>query len=642
MGLLLERAAEAIEPRPRMRTFDWCRQFVFTADGRPYDHSAYPHLGAPGGPFDACDCHQYLTIWLQWASRLGKSFCGQCYTMKNAACHPCPMMFASADQKLAVEVTDRTYRMLAYCEPLAGQLRPVHRRRQDLVDLDICRMFVGWARSTSTLADKAVRVGHANEIDKWEHQSTSKEADPLKLFSDRFKEFPSHKKIFESTPAQKQSSRIERGRLASTNCAYWVPCPHCRRYQTLKMDQLRWQKNEAGKSDKDVARRTAHYECLHCQGVIKDEHRGHMMRAGVWVPEGCGVDDAKAMESAARWPSESKPWAGWSLSGWITGSPLRDGRDAGYHLSSLYALSLSWGDIAAEWVDSQRNPQNLRNFINQWLAETWSQAKNEATWEQIGKRLICSDFKRFEVPNWASLITIGADAQEDGNRIPWVVVAWGPERRPGVIAYGELDSLAALRSELLSRTYNYQDGSGSLRPQVTLVDSGNRPSGYYEFCQQCQAAGLQVHPCKGSSTALEADYVVSRLGPNTSMPGMNLVRVDTIRTQSWIERAIHSLEPETGGAQIHSSSLTEHQDFLEQIRNDVAVLDTDTSNNEREKWQREMTHVPNDFRDAWRYSYVAMLIATRGAPIPTRQSISAPKRSVVVSAGASRPDGRPW
>src|ERR1041385_8999733 len=101
MSLLLEAAAAAIEPRERMRTLHWARKYIFTAEGRPYDHAAYPHLGAPGGPMDAFDCPQYLSIWLQWASRLGKSFFGQCALQKTADMAPCPMMFASSDQKLA-------------------------------------------------------------------------------------------------------------------------------------------------------------------------------------------------------------------------------------------------------------------------------------------------------------------------------------------------------------------------------------------------------------------------------------------------------------------------------------------------------------------------------------------------------------
>jgi phage terminase large subunit GpA-like protein len=188
----------------------WSLENVQTHEDRPYDHAAYPHIGAPGGPADSFDCPQYLTIWLQWASRLGKTFFGQAATLKTASSEPCPMMFASVDRKLAVDVIARTYRMLELCPSLRDELRPPSRRKQDFISLAFCRAYVAWSRSVSTLADKAVRVGHANEIDKWEHPSTSREADPLKLFDDRFKEFPSHKKIKESTPQLKHNSRVER------------------------------------------------------------------------------------------------------------------------------------------------------------------------------------------------------------------------------------------------------------------------------------------------------------------------------------------------------------------------------------------------------------------------------------------------
>lgn len=186
-------ALKALAPRDTARMLPWCQANVKTPEDRPYDHEAYPHLGAPGGPCDAFDDDDVLEIALQFASRLGKTFFGQCAQMYTAATRPCPMMFASADEKLAKEVIKRTYLLLAKCKPLRDQLREANRRKATLVELEFCRMFVAWARSVVTLADKAVRVGHANEIDKWAHQKTSKEADPLKLFDDRHKEFPSHK-----------------------------------------------------------------------------------------------------------------------------------------------------------------------------------------------------------------------------------------------------------------------------------------------------------------------------------------------------------------------------------------------------------------------------------------------------------------
>ena len=606
-------------PRPRVRALDWFRENISTMDGRPYDHGAYPHIGAPGGPCDALDDPNILTIWMQWASRLGKTFFGQAATLFYADLTPCPMMFASESEKLAVEVVQRTYKMLERCPPLRRQLRPVVRRRQHQIDLDNCRVFVGWARSVSTLADKAVRLGHANEIDKWEHQSTSKEADPLKLFQDRGKEFPSRKFIFESTPTVKGRSRVERGRLSSTNCQYFVPCPHCKTYQRLRKDAtdgkggIVWEHLPGGKSDKELARRTARYVCEHCGETIKDEHRAWMMRRGVWAPEGCGVDSGKALALFGAPP----PWRGWEGASWITGTPSRNGRDAGYQLSSLNALSLGWGDIAAEFVDVAHKPQDNRNFINQWLAETWEISARKTTWQQLGERVIDRDVPRGVVPSWASAVTIGIDKQTD--RFVYVVEAWGPGRQNHTVAYGELETLAEVRSAVIERRYKHADG-GDVGFAFALIDSGFQPEGVYEFCKECKMRQLNpVWPCKGSNKDLAADYVISFLKQDSLNKGLPLFHIDTFRTQGWIDRVLHVVDKgEEGAFSLYGASLYEHQDFLEQLLNDAAVNDLDTNNNNRESWERMDVGIPNDYRDCKRYAYAALLIATRGKDVPAR------------------------
>lgn len=597
-----------LAPRPKVRTLDWAIAHARNEFGEHYSHSVYPHIGAPGGPFDSLDCSQYFTIWLQWASRLGKTFLAQVAALKLAHTNPCPMMFASVDEKLATEVTARTYKMLELCRPLRDNLLPKNRRRQNFVDLRDCRMSIAWSRSVSTLADKPVKFGHANEVDKWEQTSTSTEADPLKLFTDRFKQFPIYKRIIESTPAMKQTSRVERGRLGSTNCTYWVPCPHCGKYQTLTMDNLIWNKLD-GKSDKALALTTARYICHHCKGAIYDNHRGQMMRSGVWIPEGCGCDDDWAKDCARAWKEPDAPhWNGWKDSPWITGAPLRDGRDAGYQLSSLYALARTWGEIAEEWVGSQRNPQNLRNFVNQWLAQTWEIASRKETWEKIGERLADQGAPRGIVPAWASLLTSAIDRQgRDGGKFPWIVLAWGPGHRCHVVSYGEEDTLEQVESKVIKVSYPHADGGRPLPVSYALCDSGYRPDGVYEFCVRMIGQGFEVWPAKGSNTSLNSDYSWSELGKNTSMPGMRIVMVDTIRSQLWLEsRIFDTSEPRT--TTIHAGSVGEHQDFLEQLLNDAPVDQLDSHNNARESWQRIDKSLPNDYRDVWRYAWVAMRI----------------------------------
>jgi phage terminase large subunit GpA-like protein len=152
-----------------------------------------------------------------------------------------------------------------------------------------------------------------------------------------------------------------------------------------------------------------------------------------------------------------------------------------------------------------------------------------------------------------------------------------------------------------------------------------------------------VVPCKGSNKAMDSAYRHAVLGKDSAHPGMHLFHVDTILTQAWIDKILNKLEQgDPGCMYLHSGELDQHQDFLEQLLNDTAKTVLDTSKNEKEIWERINESVPNDFRDCRRYSYAAMLIATRGAPIRPRAKGETAAKSAVISAGKTRPDGRQW
>lgn len=646
---MFERSIKQFAPRPRQRSLPWMCGNIKTPDkGRPFDHGEYPHLGAPGGPCDAVDDPRVRKIWLQWGSRLGKTFFGQSMHLYFADTDPGLGMFAGVDEKLALEVVARTYGMLQRCPPLADQLLPKHLRNDDRIDLRHCKIYVAWSRSVSTLADKDVKYGHGGEISKWVHSKTSTEADPLKLFTDRSKNCPAHKFVLESTPTIKGKCRVEKGLLGSSHCRFYVPCPHCRHYQTLALGNegvpggLRWQKNDAGKSNKDLARATAWYECSACSGRIEDHHRRGMMRRGVWCPEGCKVIDEQAwlVTEGQGVLSEDYKWEGWAKASWVEGTPANGGVDAGYQLSSFVALALSWGECAAEFVGSKDKPQDFRNFVNQWLAETWSVVQHKQTWEKLGAKLIVAGLRRGVVPEWGSLVTCAVDRQEEF--FVYDVEAWGPGRRSHTVQYGDAGTLDEIRGTILQHPFEHADGGPPLRPAFTLVDSGYRPDGVYEFSRDCtRKHGLQVWPCKGANTSLNADYRESVLGKETSMPGMILFWIDTIRTQLWIENQLHQLGPDDEGrASLYEGTLEEHQDFLEQLLNDAAETELDSHNNARDSWNRVNVNIPNDLRDTKRYNYAGMIKHTRGAPIRPRVKTLPPPRAAMPLA--TRPDGRPF
>lgn len=606
----------------------WCIENVVTDEGRAYDHAAYPHLGAPGGPFDAYDDPRIRILALQWATRLGKTFAGQCYLLKTAACDPAPMIFASAAESLLKRSLGRCYEMIRKRPQLKRLLKyqSEKQQKQDLIEFNECQIAGAWARSTTSLADMNRKIGHAGEIDKWEHLSTSKESDPEKLFDDRFKDLQHVRKVTkESTPALKNSSRIERQRLRGSNCQLYVPCPHCKKYQVLRFGDrqtpggLRFERDGAGRMDEETARRTAYYECEHCGGRCENDHRPWMMRRGVWAPEGCKIRHKAALKLTEKLLAGWKGyrWRGWPKATWISGMPLRDSDAYSSQLSSLCALSLDWGDIVSEFIDTRSKPHRFRNFIQQWLAETWDVRQNQQTWEQLHERLTV-EVRRGIVPLGFSLVTIGVDKQQD--HYVWTADAWRDPQTSHTIAYGVCDDLDELE-EVLSTRWPHEDGGEAVPLKLSLIDSGFRPADVHQFVDRCRRKKIKIMACRGSSTALTSYYEKKKNGPKTSAPGKWVVWVDTNSTQDFLERQLHKLRPgDEGSASLYRGSAGEHQDFLEQLLNDAAFTDLDSSNNVKENWQRIDEDIPNDFRDCRRYGFAAMLVATRNGRIPLRKT----------------------
>ena len=508
----------AFEPRPHVGMRDWCESNVVTEHGRPYDHAAYPHTAAPGGPMDAFDDPRVRSIALQWGVRLGKTFFGQCALLKTAHVNPAPMMLVSSQEKLARDVTTRTYEMLRKSPALRGLLARHERlQKQDLIEFHGCKLHVGWSRSASTLADKKIVVGLANEVDKWEHRSTATEGDPYDLFQDRFNDDWVVRKILaEGTPAVKGRSRIERLRLRGWNCSYFVPCPACRRYQVIEFGDvgtgwgIKWENSPGGRSDPELARQTAGYICRHCAAKIPSESRQWMMRRGVRAPEGCTIRDEIALEiTEGRLPYI---WNGWKNAAWAAATPLRDGEDASYHLATLCALSIpEWGDFAKKFLEAKVKTQSLRAFINQWLARTWEVAERQQTWEQLGSRLVI-DVPRGLIPAGYSLLTAGIDKQKDS--YVWVIDCWNAHRAPHTLAYGTCDSLAEVGAQVMTASFTAADG-GSLAVRLALIDSGYRPADVYRFARKYRR---RLFPCKGASTPLNTFAVRKVLGAENLRP----------------------------------------------------------------------------------------------------------------------------
>jgi phage terminase large subunit GpA-like protein len=562
--------------------------------------------------------------------------------LKVAATAPKPGLLGTSTQSLSQRIVkDRVYPALAACPKTAPHLAPEYRWASHEVRLTNSPWYVAWSGSATQLADLSAYYGWANEIDKWtwneSHGGETGEGDPLDQYMERFKEFWNYKILFECSPTTKSRSRIAKKYRESDRRRYWVPCPVCGVHQTLRLGSpdepggIKFAKPENGVADAAMARATAFYECRHCLGKILDQHRFRMMNAGVWVPEGCEVDDA----------------------GIVHGKPNRDQRVAGFQLSSLYSLQLTWGAVADAFVRSKGNPQSLRMFVNGWLAETWEPYKSKTEPEQVGE-LLATDVPRGVVPEWATYLFAGADRQEDS--LPWIVIACGPNDMFHVVDTGVAATEDELKASVFNRDFERADGGQPMRPAHSLLDSAFRTKESYQLCQSLKKSGVSAKPCKGANTDCGGEAyerkVIGVAEGNTAKTkrqlirhgrGLVRIRVNPYYYEPIIQEQLESLRPGEPGSLRLFREARGDTDFLRELCNAAESKEPSKNNPDRHLWVKRWDKESNDRRDCYKYAICARDVyfaESKRASINTRHGIQPESRVVREDAPTRRDRGR--
>ncbi|HLI84118.1 MAG TPA: terminase gpA endonuclease subunit, partial [Bryobacteraceae bacterium] len=298
------------------------------------------------------------------------------------------------------------------------------------------------ANSAVGLRSMAARYLFLDEVDGYPGDVEG-EGDPVNLAAARTRTFARRKIFLVSTPKITGMSRIEAAYEESDKRLYWVPCPVCREFQTLKFAQLRWPK---GQTERAV------YVCEHCGQEIQNHHKQSMLARGEWRPSAAG-----------------------------------DGKTAGFHLSSLYSPVgwFAWSDAAKQFEQAQKNPALLQVFVNTVLGETWTLLGEAPEWQKLYDRR--EPYKIGVVPRGGVLLTAGADVQKD--RIEVEVVAWGRGKESWSVDYRVLEGdtsrpqvwekVTALLSETFPTT------SGLELPILQLaVDSGFATIEVYQWARR--------------------------------------------------------------------------------------------------------------------------------------------------------------
>ena len=423
-------------------------------------------------------------------------------------------------------------------------------------------LYFAGSNSPADLASRPIRYLFLDEVDKYPKFS-GREADPIKLASERQKTFWNKKTVKVSTPTTRDGY-IYREYEKSDQRKFYVPCPHCEKTQVLSFSQIKWQKSEKS-AEKIKRERLAWYECFHCKKRIEDYHKPAMLQAGEWISEG--------QERTTH---------------------------RGFWINSLYSPWLTWSDIAAEFIKSKDYIELLMNFVNSWLAEVWEEKIEDTTVDKL-KHLAC-DYEQGIVPDDVLVLTAGVDVQKD--HFYYVIRGWGFCEESWLIRAGRVEYWDDIIDALFKTEYRKMNGYETLPVYLTCIDSGYRTDEVYHFCRKWADKTKAV---KGQDEITGGRfYRASKIDLNSRTgsiikAGLVLWNINTTQYKDKMHRLITSRDP-------HKWHLFRNptDDYLAQVASEHKVLVRNRNTGKaKEVWQKKKGVSANHYLDAEVYAVAA-------------------------------------
>ncbi len=442
--------------------------------------------------------------------------------------------------------------------------------------LDHMIVYFAGSNSPADLAHRPVRYLFLDEVDKFPKFS-GREADPIKLATERTRTFWNRKIIKVSTPTTRQGY-IFREYEKSDRRRYFVPCPYCHQYQILVFAQIKWPEGETD-YEKIKTNRTAYYECQYCNKKITEYQKLKIITSGLWAAEDAEItNEGKII------------------------SEVKEKGHRGFWISALYSPWLSFSDIAAEFLKSKDYTELLMNFVNSWLAEIWEE-KTEETKPNIIISLT-GTYKEGTVPAGVLVLTAGVDIQKDHFYI--AIRGWGLGEESWLIRACRAESWEEVISILFLTNYQREKKEGEpLSVRLSCIDSGYRTDEVYEVCRKYRDI---ARPIKGHDHLPGAPYRISHIDrhPESGIAipgGLSLWHVDTSHFKNKINRMVHADPGDPAQWHIHAEPSDE---YLKQFCSEQKIIDRDRKTGRtKEEWRLISAGTPNHFLDAENYAVAA-------------------------------------
>ena len=453
----------ALEPPPNLKVSEWAEKYrmlpeASAARGGKWANETAPYLV---GIMDAAREPGVRKIAVMKGVQTGGSEALNNIIGYHIHHDPCPMLVIHPAVDVAEQYSkERLSDMIRSTPELAAVVRDKAQPRtvaQQSESTLTMKMFpggfiiLGGANSPNPFARSSVRIGLGDDVDRWP-AVVGVEGDPVDLLSNRGTSFYDAVTIYVSTPTLK-GGRIDTLYSMSDRRRYFVPCPHCGRWDWMTWNAPDHLRVSYEGEDADSAR----LECPSadhggCGGQMLEPERRAMVARGEWRAT------AQAQEPGL----------------------------AGFHLPAMVSTlgDVTLPGLVSKWLSARsRGKEALRVFINTSLAEGW-----EHRGATLDSHTLLNRREPYgegvEVPAAVPCLTAGVDVQID--RYELQVVGWGLFGERWVVDTGVVpgnpkapETQAGLL-EALSRRYHHASGHW-LPIHAVCIDSGWLPEHVYAF-----------------------------------------------------------------------------------------------------------------------------------------------------------------
>lgn len=427
----------ALKPDPDLLISDWADQYRFLSSKSSSEPGRWrtertPYLREIMDTLSPKNPAQKVVFMA--GAQVGKTECGNNWLAAIITLFPGPTLAVQPTVDIAMKFSKQRIAPLIDESPaVKAKIKPS--RSRDSGNTLLTKEFpggvlmMGGANSAAALRSMPIKNLFADEVDAWP-DDVEGEGDPLQLAERRTTTFPRRKIFICSTPTIKDASRIEREYLRSDQRRYFVPCPDCNHYQTLKWANLNWQNDVVG------------YVCENCGSKIPEWNKTWMLQNG-------------------RWQSTSTEG---------------DSGVVGFHLNSLYSPLgwKSWNQIIHEFLASKSDSALLKVWVNTILGETFEDhLVSKLGAESLQERAEFWDPQI--IPVGGLVVTIGVDVQD--NRLAVLTCAWGVGEECWILDYQEIfgdpsdPHIWGQLDKIVLADHKWASGY-SRKPDAIAIDSG--------------------------------------------------------------------------------------------------------------------------------------------------------------------------